>query len=100
MFVACEQMKGRKKERKNRKIAESTLQRDEECSSDDAIGGVGATLIFHDAALGTGVPACMTRDAIDRRVRMWICGASGMDVRCRVGLALTDRTGTGRHRPL
>jgi hypothetical protein len=33
-------MKGRKKERKNRKIFESTLQHDEECSSEDAIAGV------------------------------------------------------------
>jgi hypothetical protein len=34
-------MKGRKKERKNSKISESTLQQDEECSVEDAIAGVG-----------------------------------------------------------
>jgi hypothetical protein len=33
-------MKGRKKERKNRKMSESTLQHDEERSSEDAIAGV------------------------------------------------------------
>jgi hypothetical protein len=35
-----EQLKERKNERKNRKIAESTLERDEECSSEDAIARV------------------------------------------------------------
>jgi hypothetical protein len=51
-------MSERKDERRTRKIAESTLQRDERSTSEDAIAGVGAMAhADHDDVLGVGVAA-------------------------------------------
>jgi hypothetical protein len=53
-----EQKIERKNGRKMRKIAESTLQHDEECSSEDAIaGGDTTTHADHDDVLGVCVDA-------------------------------------------
>jgi hypothetical protein len=47
-----------KNERKNRKIAESTLQHREGCSSDDAIAGVDMMVyVDRDDVLDVGVAA-------------------------------------------
>jgi hypothetical protein len=47
-----------KNERKNRKIAESTLQHDEECTSEDAIASVDTmSHVDHDDVIDVGVAA-------------------------------------------
>jgi hypothetical protein len=60
----------KKNERKNRKIVEPTLQHHEECSSEDAIAGIGTMAhVDHDHVIGIGVAACMgeiQRDEVEK----------------------------------
>jgi hypothetical protein len=57
-WMECEQMRERKNDRKNRKIAESTLQQNEEWRSEDNIAGVDTTAPDeHDDMLCVGIAA-------------------------------------------
>jgi hypothetical protein len=65
-------MNEKKNERKSRKIAESTLQHDEECSVDDAIADVGATThVDHDDVLCVGIGGASTMEIKRDEVEKW-----------------------------